>query len=90
MKDADKIKLVDSILKGVQEQQEDKHISPKMIGHLNIVFGLNGFKKADIGTPVFDSGDRYFIMLETLDGKKCLEVTFYNDTLKSSIDFLIN
>ena len=87
MKDSDKLELMDLILRFVGDRTEDKTISPKNIGTLNKPTGLNGFKRAEIGTPVFDDGIRYFIMLESLDGKRNLELTYYKESLKSSIDF---
>jgi len=43
---------------------------------------------AEIGTPIFDTGDRYLLMLESLDGKTNVEMTYYKETLKSSINFI--
>ena len=88
MKDNDKIRIFDKLIDLIGRQSEDKTISPKMVGYLNQAQGINGFKLAEIGTPVFDSGDRYFIMLESLDEKRNLEVSYYKDTLKKVIDFI--
>ena len=49
---------------------------------------MNGFKKAEVGSPVFQKGDRYIIYLESLDGKTSVEIPFSKDTLKPAIDFL--
>jgi len=88
MKNEDKIRLAELVLSFVSSLTEDKTISPKMIGKLNKSTGINGFKIAEIGTPVFDDGNRYFIVLESLDGKRSLEIPYYKDSLKASIDFI--
>ena len=88
MKNEIKIQIFDTLLELLNRNQEDKTISPKMVGTLNKRTGINGFKVAEIGTPVFDSGDKYFVMLESLDGVRNLEVSYYKDTLKPSIDFI--
>lgn len=64
--------------------------SHKHIGHLNKAQGFNGFKKAEIGTPVFETSDRYSIFLESLDGKTSLEVKYYKETLHPVIDMFGN
>lgn len=58
------------------------------VGTLNAPFGINGFKIAPIGTFVFEEKDRYFIALESLDGKTNIMVRFYKDSLKDKIDFI--
>lgn len=84
----DKIKLGELILDFISARTEDKTISPKHVGYLNKQQGINGYKKAEIGTPVFETNDRYFFMLESLDGKTNLEMTYYKETLKPVIDFI--
>jgi hypothetical protein len=79
---------MDLLLEQISLRTEDLKSVPKMIGSLNKVVGLNGFKKAEIGTPVFDTGDRYMIMLESLNGKISVEVTYYKETLSPSVDFI--
>jgi hypothetical protein len=83
-----KIELADLVLKFIAEEPGDSPDSLKMVGHLAIQTGINGFKPAVIGTPVFESKDRYVIILETLNGDKALEVAYYKKTLAPSIDFL--
>ncbi len=87
MTDKQKIQLADVILNYLQDLQENTKETPKMIGVLNKETGIKGFKTADIGTPIFDRGDKYFIILETLDGKDNLQVSYYKDTLKPNINF---
>lgn len=70
-----------------QHQQTGTVSVPKMVGMLNKAQGLNGFKPAEVGTPVFDAGDKYFLMFESLDGKRNVEVSYYKDTLGPVIDF---
>ncbi len=85
---ADKERIFDILVENLNRHQEDNTSVPKMIGTLNRRIGLNGFKIAEVGTPVFDSGDRYLVMLESLDGKINVEMTYYKETLKTSIDFI--
>ena len=87
MTNEDKIKLVDLIIDFMSNRTEDKTIVPKNIGTLNIPLGINGYKVAEIGTPIFETHDRYLVMLESLDGKRNVEMTSYKETLKPSIDF---
>jgi len=60
---------------------------PIMVGTLNKAQGLNGFKKADIGHPVFEFKDRYIIYLESYDGKTTVAVPYYKETLGPVINF---
>jgi hypothetical protein len=82
-----KIRLADMLLEFVSNNQEDRVNLPRMVGTLTKAQGLNGFKRAEIGTPVFDIGDKYMIMIESLDGNRNVEVTYYKDTLKPVIEF---
>lgn len=84
----DKVRIFDMLIDLLSRHQEDTTSTPKMIGTLNRATGINGFKLAETGTPVFDSGDRYLIMLESLDGKTNVEMTYHKETLKQSIDFI--
>lgn len=88
MDNAQKIEGFNLILDFISRYQEANTAVPKMIGTLNKAVGQNGFKKAEIGTPVFDTGDRYLVMLESLDGKTNVEVTYYKDTLRPVINFI--
>ncbi len=88
MNNEQKIKLADLLIEYLANSQEVQVNMPKHIGYLKQPFGLKGFKLAEKGTPVFELNDKYFIQLETLDGKSNLEVKFYKDTLLPSIDLL--
>jgi len=83
----DKERIFDLLIEQLSRYQEDKSL-PKMIGTLNKQVGIKGFKIAEIGTPVFDTNDRYLVMLESLDGKTNVEMTYYKETLKTSINFI--
>jgi len=85
---ADKERIFDLLVEQLSRYQDDKQLMPKMVGMLNKRVGLNGFKVAEVGTPIFDTGDRYLLMLESLDGKTNVEMTYYKETLKSSINFI--
>ena len=85
---ADKERIFDLLVEQLSRYQDDKQLMPKMVGILNKRVGLNGFKVAEVGTPIFDTGDRYLLMLESLDGKTNVEMTYYKETLKSSINFI--
>jgi hypothetical protein len=88
MKDKEKIQLANLVLEFLSAQRETPAGTPKMVGTLNKVWGLNGFKKAEVGNPVFQKGDRYIIYLESLDGKTSVEIPFSKEILKPAIDFL--
>lgn len=78
------IDLMDVIKKHTKTESEDISFN---VGTLNSPFGINGFKVAPIGTFVFEEKDRYFIALESLDGKTNVMVRFYKESLKDKIDF---
>lgn len=80
-----KLVLADRILEYVNDCSEDKKAAPKMIGRLNRKLGIKGFKLAEVGDPVWDSGDRYFIILENLEGTRSLELAYYKEDLNNSI-----
>lgn len=88
MKNEDKLRLADQVIRFIEELSEGQVNMPVMVGTLKRVWGLNGFKKAEIGTPVFEFNDRYIIYLETLNGDRNVEVPFYKDTLKPVIEFI--
>lgn len=75
MNDQQKIALAECVLAFLKENTASVEI-PKAVDTLAQSFGLNGFKKADIGTPVFEYRDKYLVYLETLDGKRTVEVPF--------------
>jgi hypothetical protein len=88
MDDKLKLKLFDQFLDMISIHQKTESVFvPRQIGTLNKIIGQNGFKKAEPKTPVFDLGDRYMIMMESLDGKRNVEVTYYKETLKDAINF---
>ena len=87
MKTESKIKLAELIIRYLQEQAEDKVDMPVMIGTLRRAWSLNGFKKAEIGNPVFEYDNRYLLYLETLNGDRNVEVPFYKETLAPQIEF---
>ena len=80
----EKIDLANSILRLMEE--EEAVAAPKHIGTLNKAWGMNGYKTAEIGSPVFATSDRYFIFIETVDGKTSLQINFYKETLEPIID----
>jgi hypothetical protein len=82
-----KLRLADMVIDFLSMHTNDKKTTPKNIGTLTKVQGQNGFKRAEIGTPVFDLGDRYMIMLESLDGKRNVEMTYYKEILAPVIEF---
>lgn len=65
---------------------ENIDVEPKLVGSLTKPFGIKGYIKAEVGHPVYDSGNRYIIILkhETLTD---LHVPFYYDSLKTFIKF---
>ena len=69
---------------------EENEVVPIQIGTLKITQGINGFKKAEPGHPVFDFNNRYVIFLESLDGSVTTAVTYYYETLKPLINFTDN
>jgi len=86
MQDVQKIAIIDQIINLIN--QADKESLPVMVGTLTKSFGINGFKTAEIGHPVFDFNGKYFLYLERNDGKLTVEVPFYQSTLKEFINFL--
>jgi len=64
MTDRDKIELMDYIIRRMEESDTSADMTV-LVGKLNKAQGLNGFKKADIGHPVFEFKDRYVIYLES-------------------------
>lgn len=79
------VKIIESY---IDSTKEDLKVAPKHVGYLNKPIGINGFKVANKDTHVFDSGDRYFIVLENLEGTRSLEISYYKSDLHTSIDFI--
>lgn len=86
MTDKEKVDLMDYIIRYMEESVTSSDM-PIMIGTLNKAQGINGFKNADVGHPVFEFKDRYIIYLERNDGKTTVSVPYYRETLKPVIDF---
>lgn len=84
MTDKEKIEFANTILNLV-ETRRDKSL-PKTIGYLNRVIGQQGFKKCEVGTNVFEDGDRYFIIMESLDGKTSVRFNYHKEELKPFIN----
>lgn len=87
MNDKAKIAFANSILALLGEEKANQQISHQLIGTLKKPFGINGFKVASVGNPVFEKSDRYFIFLESIDGKTVVEVPFYKEALAPNIIF---
>jgi len=87
MKNEDKIKLADQLIVLVRDLFSSKDM-PILIGYLNKAQGIVGFKKADIGHPVFEYKGRYIIYLERNDGQLTIEVGYNKNTLEATIDKL--
>lgn len=98
MDDIQKIQWVDIIINEAKKSFTVKDV-PMMVGVLNKAIGLNGFKMADIGHPVFEFKDRYIIYLESSTPDKITKVgeplvyqdfkvaiPYYKETLKPFIN----
>lgn len=84
-----KLKLADHIMSFINDHNKTEDINiPIHVGWLNKKWRMNGFKVAEPGTVVYEFNGKYFINLESLDGKRNLEVSFYKETLAPSIDFI--
>ena len=75
MTDKDKIELADYILNFVARNSQSED-TPIMVGTLNKPYGFNGFKRAEIGTPVFKHKGEYIVYFETINGDKGISVRF--------------
>lgn len=64
MTDTDKIRLANVVIEFLSNFKSGEDI-PVMVGTLNKRQGINGFKVAEIGHPVFEVKDRYIIYLES-------------------------
>ncbi len=83
----DKIKLANSIINLLDNFKSSTN-TPRQIGTLNKKQGINGFKPAEINTPVFLDKDKYIIYLESLDGKTNVIIPYNKETLTPFIDFI--
>lgn len=86
--DKEKIELMNYIIKYIKEKATSDDM-PVFVGVLNRAQGFNGFKRAEIGHPVFEFKDRYIIYLESNDEKTTVSIPYYKDNLKFSIDFKV-
>jgi len=82
------IKLPKEELIPVKEELISIEETPILIGHLNKVFGYNGFKELGIGTEVFETKDRYFFKMIHLNGNVPVVQKFYKETLSPCINFI--
>ncbi len=87
MEDKDKIALMDYIIKYLQDKVTSDDM-PIMVGTLNKPQGINGFKNAYVGHPVFEFKERYIIYLESNDGKTKVSVPYHKETFKSVVNFV--
>lgn len=61
---------------------------PFLVGHLNKLFGYNGYKPIEIGTEVFQFQDKYFFYMFPLNDDRQVPCRFYKETLTPCINFL--
>jgi hypothetical protein len=85
MDDNQKISIVNQIIDLISTA--NKESLPVMVGTLIEAQGINGFKLAEIGHPVFEFKDRYIIYLERNDEKLFVEVPYYKQSLFKKINF---
>lgn len=71
-----------------ERNQEQVIVEPILVGHLNKVFGFNGYEQIPVGSDVFLFQDRYFFYMFPLGGGKPLPCKFYKETLSPCINFL--
>lgn len=88
MTNKDKVQFSEAVLELLNNYATpEKKQNAKMVGTLNKALGLVGFKRVEIGTPVFETSDRYFVVMEKLDGTSSLDVMYYKNTLAPAINF---
>jgi hypothetical protein len=98
MTNQQKIQLADIIIREMERSFTGDDM-PVMVGVLNKPIGLNGFKMAEIGHPVFEFMDKYVIYLESSTPDKVVKVgeplvyqdfkvtvPYYKQTLEPFID----
>lgn len=73
MNNEQKIQLAEIIIREMERSFTGEDM-PVMVGVLNKAIGINGFKLAEIGHPVFEFKDRYIIYLESLTPDKITKV----------------
>ena len=62
--------------------------TPVLVGTLNKVFGFNGFKKAEIGTEVYNFKDKYYFEIYPLSEGNPIKSTYYKTDLTPCINFI--
>ncbi len=98
MTNEQKIQLAEIIIREMEKSFTGEDM-PVMVGVLNMATGINGFKLAEIGHPVFEYKDRFIIYLESLTPDKIIKVNepviyqdfkvatpYYKETLEPFID----
>jgi len=83
--DKEKVAKYDQIAAILATIEEDNR-AMKVYGTLSRKLGIKGFQKAEVGEYVYQKGDRYIIVMETLDGKDSAEIPYYINTLQPYID----
>lgn len=64
--------------------------TPILVGYLNKKFGYQQYEPIEIGTPVYETRDRYFFKMKLIR-KGITHIhrqNFYKETLKPCIDFI--
>lgn len=87
MTNKDKIEIAEKILAIMTDNHENSMNTMKCIGKLKTKQGIVGFKPAETDTLIFERGDRYIIILETLDGRSSAEIPYNKETLYPHINF---
>lgn len=81
-------RLVDEYENSQQQSVNEFDRPPILVGHLNKVFGYNGYEKIEIGSEVYLHQDRYFFVMFPTNGGKPVPCRFYKETLSPCINFL--
>lgn len=89
MNDKEKVDLADYIIQYMQERVTSNDM-PIMVGTLNTPTGINGFKPAEVGHPVFEYKEKYIIYLERNDGAMTSIIPYRKESLKPHINFVVN
>ena len=63
---------------------------PILIGHLDKIFGYNGFEKIEKGAKVFSYEDRYYFEMKFIETGEIVKQKFYKESLAPCILFLGN
>jgi hypothetical protein len=65
-----------------------EEVKPKLIGHLNLGLGYQGYKLNEPGTEVYEFEDRYLFYLIPLNGGIPTPIKFHKEILKPYINFI--